>query len=301
MNAELRGIFEADQADRRSDLGPDVASRDRERRRWVLELLAAGQVVDGPDHYHAAMVFQHGGPRESYRRAREMALRAAELGHRPARWLAAAALDRLLVHEGRPQRYGTQYRVRNGEWLLVEVDPATTDEERGEWDVPPLAEALARAKGVAPPDPAPVLVGDVEVRIHRIGPAVRVEHRAQPATPGESPAAVRGPLPWLPDGVRLAPAGDGVAATAPTGWSVTWLSRPMSEEESLLIGWSEEDGEPRIEVVDVAGAPAALIESEAADRRWLIRPTGGGRGWMLIGRLPREDLLRVAATLPAAE
>ncbi|HEY7200163.1 MAG TPA: hypothetical protein VIC57_08130 [Candidatus Dormibacteraeota bacterium] len=301
MNAELRGIFEADQADRRSDLGPEVASRDRERRRRVLELLAAGEVVDGADHYHAAMVFQHGGSRESYRRARELALRAAELGHRSGRWLAAAALDRLLVHEGRPQRFGTQYRARDGEWLLVEVDPATTDEERAAWDVPPLGEALARAKGVTPPDGAPVLAGDVEVRIHRSGPAVRVENRAVPAAPGEPPAGVRGPLPWLPDGVQVAPAGDGVAAIAPSGWSVTWVSRPMSEEESVLIGWHDEDGEPRVEVVDVAGAPAALIEGEAADRRWLIRPTGGGRGWMLVGRLPMEDLLRVAATLPAAE
>lgn len=303
MNAELRAIFEADQADRRSGLGPETAARDRDRRRRVLELLAAGEVVDGPDHYHAAMVFQHGGSQESYRRARELALRAVELGHRPGRWLAAAALDRLLVRRGQRQKYGTQYRMWGGERMLVEVDPATTDEERAEWDVPPLAAALGRAQGVMPPDPAePVLVGGVEVLIYRTGPARAAARRESTAGPAglERPAEVGGPLPWLPEGVRLAPAGDGVAAVAPSGWSVTWRSRPMSAEEPVLIGWGDEQGAPRVEVVDVAGTPAALVESEATGVSWLVRPTGPERGWLLVGRLPRQDLLRVAASLPDA-
>src|SRR5262249_28252166 len=148
MNAELRTIFEADQADRRLGMGPETSARDWDRRRRVLELLAAGEVVDGPDHFHAAMVFQHVGSQESFRRARTLALRAVELGHRPGRWLAAAALDRLLVRRGQRQKYGTQCRIWGDEVMLVEVDPSTTDEERAEWDVPPLAAALRRAKGV---------------------------------------------------------------------------------------------------------------------------------------------------------
>lgn len=300
MNAELRKIFEADQGDRRSGMGLETADRDRERRRRVLELLAAGEVVDGPDHFHAAMVFQHGGSQESYRRARDLALRAVELGHRPGRWLAAAALDRLLVNRGQRQKYGTQYRTWGGELMLVEVDPATTDEERAAWDVPPLADALGRAQGVMPPDPSePVLVGGVEVRIYRMGPT-RAGARG-PATagaPGVEPrAGLRGPLPWLPEDARLAPAGDGVAAVAPTGWSVTWVSRPMSVDEPVLIGWDDEQGAPRVEVIEVAGAPAALVESEATGTRWLVLPAGPDQGWLVTGTLPREDLLRVAASL----
>jgi len=303
MNAELRAIFEADQADRRSGIGPEMADRDRERRRRVAELLAAGEVVDGPDHYHAAMVFQHGGSQASYRRARELALRAVELGHSPGRWLAAAALDRMLVRRGQRQKYGTQYRMWGDRMMLVEVDPATTDEERAEWNVPPLAAALGRAQGVMPPDPSePVLVAGVEVWIYRTGPARAPVRRATAAaaTGIESPAEVRGALPWLPEGVQLAPAGDGVAAVAPSGWSVTWTSRPMSAEEPVLIGWDDDQGAPRVEVVDVAGRPAALVESEGTGTSWLVRPTGAGRGWLLIGRLPRPDLLRVAASLPDA-
>lgn len=216
MNAELRRIFEADQADRRSGMRPDMAARDRDRRRRVLELLAAGEVVDGPDHFHGAMVFQHGESQEFYRRARELALRAVELGHLPGRWLAAAALDRLLVRGGQPQKYGTQYRVWGDELRLVEVDPATTDEERAEWDVPPLAAALGRAKGVVPPDPLePVLLGGVEVCIYRTGPArAAVPQMALEDGAGSEPRAeVHGPLPWLPEDVQLAP-----PATASQRW-----------------------------------------------------------------------------------
>jgi len=303
MNAELRTIFEADQADRRSGLGPEVAARDRDRRCRVLELLAAGGVVDGPDHYHAAMVFQHGGSQESYQRARDLALRAAELGHRPGRWLAAAALDRLLVHRGQRQKYGTQYRRWGVTRMLVEVDPATTDEERAEWDVRPLAEALARADGVIPPDPTePVLVGSVEVRIYRTGPP-KVAERC-PASAGGTGSGPQGggpgPLPWLPEGARLAPAGDGVAAAAPSGWSVTWAPRAMSAQEPVLIGWGDEQGAPRVEVIKIAGAPAALIESEATGTRWLVMPSSPDQGWLVAGTLPREDLVRVAASLPRA-
>lgn len=79
-------------------------------------------------------------------RAHQLAKRAAELGStQPARWLAAAAYDRWLMTGGRPQKYGTQYRSADGHWVLHEVDPATSDEERTRWDVPALAAALRRA------------------------------------------------------------------------------------------------------------------------------------------------------------
>ncbi len=85
----------------------DLAGRDRARRRWVAELLAAG-AAHADDLYHAAMVFLHGEKADDWRRAHELALRSAELGHSHARWLAAAAYDRWLMMQGRPQKYGTQ-------------------------------------------------------------------------------------------------------------------------------------------------------------------------------------------------
>ncbi|MCK9877022.1 hypothetical protein MXD61_07910 [Frankia sp. AgPm24] len=109
-----------------------------------MSLLADGQVRTAPDFYHAAMVFQHGSLPEHNHLSFELACRAADAGCRDARWLAAAALDRWLTRKGLPQRFGTQYFREGAEWEFYPVDPATTDEERLAWDVPPLALAHER-------------------------------------------------------------------------------------------------------------------------------------------------------------
>jgi hypothetical protein len=115
VNQELRGLFDEDQADWRSQLPADLAERDQRRRRRVEQLLAEGTVVDPDDLFHAAMVFQHGADRAHYLRAHELAKRAADLGStRPARWLAAAAYDRWLMTGGLPQRYGPSTGARTG-------------------------------------------------------------------------------------------------------------------------------------------------------------------------------------------
>ncbi len=72
--------------------------------------------------------------------ANQLAERAIELGEDDARWLYAATLDRYLTSQGKPQKYGTQYQNVDGKWVLLPVDPATTDEERAEYRVPPLQE-----------------------------------------------------------------------------------------------------------------------------------------------------------------
>ncbi len=169
-NDELRSIFEQDQADREgiADAGEAawsaMAARDIERRARVNDLLAAGAVETGADHFHAAMVLQHGDTLASYRQACELAATARRLGDHRGAWLAAAALDRWLVSSGRPQRYGTQYQVKDGRWTLAPVDDAVTDAERARWNVPPLAAAEAKAaamngdKPVADGGPTPPMV-----------------------------------------------------------------------------------------------------------------------------------------------
>ncbi len=150
-NAELARIHEEDQADRRP--GPDgidwsmVAPRDAARRARVREMLAAKEVRTAVDYFHAAMVFQHGEPPDDYALARELALEAVKLDptNDRAKWLAAAAEDRHLMNQGKPQRYGTQFHKVDGRWALYDVDPSVTDEERAKWNVPPLAVARQRA------------------------------------------------------------------------------------------------------------------------------------------------------------
>jgi len=143
---EVAALFRADQGDRTAaPIPPDIMERDAARRARVLALLAAGRVRTPRDFFHAAIVFQHGSLLDHYRLAFELARRAADAGAPGARWLAAAATDRLLMFSDRPQRFGTQYVQRDGRWVLYQVDPATTDEVRAEWGVPPLAEARRRA------------------------------------------------------------------------------------------------------------------------------------------------------------
>ncbi|MBO0777659.1 MAG: hypothetical protein J2P37_02420 [Ktedonobacteraceae bacterium] len=66
----------------------------------------------GEDYFHAAMIFQHGERLEDYWQAHELAKQAVAQGYRPAAcWFVAASYDRWLMHQGKPQKYGTQYRV----------------------------------------------------------------------------------------------------------------------------------------------------------------------------------------------
>jgi hypothetical protein len=50
------------------------------------------------------------------------------------------------MKQGKPQKYGTQYTLKEGQWILYEVNPTTTDDQRAEWNVPPLAQALQQAE-----------------------------------------------------------------------------------------------------------------------------------------------------------
>ena len=125
----------------------------------VLELLAAGEVRTPEDRFRAAVILQH-TPRtwcegkltslgtDNYLLAHYLSREAFEGGYERARWLTAASLDRYLVSSGRPQRYGTQRSLdrETGRMEVDPIDPATTDEERARWGVPPLAEILGAGR-----------------------------------------------------------------------------------------------------------------------------------------------------------
>jgi hypothetical protein len=69
------------------------------------------------------------------------------------KWLAAAALDRWLMYQGRPQKYGTQIVPDGTRWRIWNTDPTTTDADRAAADVPPLKEQLERAEAMTDPQP----------------------------------------------------------------------------------------------------------------------------------------------------
>lgn len=158
-NAELERLYNEDQADREEGPNADidwraVEKRDAERRARVREIVDKGGATTSMDYYHAAMVYQHGSKVPDYDEANRLAMKAVELDpeNKEARWLAAAAKDRSLMWQGKPQLYGTQFKKVDDRWILWEVDPTITDEERAKWGVPPLAEQKKKLEKLnAPP------------------------------------------------------------------------------------------------------------------------------------------------------
>src|SRR5262249_29469492 len=111
----------------------------------VAEILSAGGAKLADDYLHAATVYYRADTAADAARAHELALTALERDpdSDEAKWLAAAAEDRQLKHEGKPQKYGTQCVMAGGRRDLWNVDPSVSDAERAKWSVPSLAEAIA--------------------------------------------------------------------------------------------------------------------------------------------------------------
>ena len=152
MNEELAVLYKADKQERIDQPKANtpeykvMRARDLQRRERVMAIAAANGLQTAEDYYHAAHIMNHGDTIDDARDAHLFALRASELGHRPARWLTAASYDRWQMYQGKPQKYGTNYVYDGREDRLWDVDPTTTDEERARWDVPPLAEQLRKAQ-----------------------------------------------------------------------------------------------------------------------------------------------------------
>jgi hypothetical protein len=167
LNAELLAIFEADQNDRKSgaEMDSGVTERDAARRSRVAEIIAVGALQSADDYLHAAFIFQHGDQIDDYWKAHELALKAVELGcseEKKARWMAAASYDRWLIAKGKPQKFGTQFLGDKIGWRLLDYDPVTTDAERAEWGVPPLATSLHRVDDLNKRHEAQRLAADSE-------------------------------------------------------------------------------------------------------------------------------------------
>ncbi len=161
MNQELQALLRADQDERANH--PEVGTqeysalreRDTGRRKRLQEIVAAEELEEVDDYYNAAWILNHGESVEEIWQAHILAQEAAELGVRRARWLAAATYDRWLMYQGTPQKYGTQIVPDGKKQRVWDVESATSDAERAEWDVPSLAEMERRAEEATRTEPMP--------------------------------------------------------------------------------------------------------------------------------------------------
>ena len=176
MNSELQTLFRADQDERTNH--PQVGTseysalreRDAERRKRLQMIIESEELTEAEDYYIAAWLLNHGEIVAEIWQAHTLAKKAAELGLRRARWLAAATFDRWLMYQGKPQKYGTQIVPDGKRQRVWDVDPTTSDAERAEWDVPLLEEMEKRAAEVTrteempPMDDAPEWLKDALLR-----------------------------------------------------------------------------------------------------------------------------------------
>ena len=119
-NSRLQELYLGDQKDREQVYHSkarvdDLSSRDKLRRELVYEMMSQGALKTPLDLYHAAVILQHGALPKDFLAAHRLAVLSAVSGHRPARWLLAASLDRYLVASERPQIYGTQFEFDEAE------------------------------------------------------------------------------------------------------------------------------------------------------------------------------------------
>lgn len=150
-NLKLEEIFIDDQKDRERvyDSAEEVAKlkeRDASRRKRVYVMMDLGEVRTMKDLYRAAVILQHGHDAADFLTAHRLAVLSAIMGHKTARWLLAATLDRYLMAIGQPQVYGTQFEYsateKRYQLKLPISDSMFLDFEKELLGVPTVAERL---------------------------------------------------------------------------------------------------------------------------------------------------------------
>ncbi len=118
----------------------------------ALKLYTDNELIEPRDAFHAAILLHHGVENKYVLAANELCryaiarLDSSDKDMQMARWLYAASYDRILVHDGKPQKFGTQF-VKNKDGvfeLATSIDLATTDEERALYGIPTVEESLKR-------------------------------------------------------------------------------------------------------------------------------------------------------------
>ncbi len=148
--AEIKAIFNADQADRTDSSGnpkvdidwKKISPRDAQRLRRIKEIAAEGCLRSKDDYFEAALVSQHGPTPDDYLRTYSWARKSISLGRKKAASLMAMAADRYLMNTGRRQIYASQATLRDGCFCLWPVEDSATDEDRRKMNRPSLAAQL---------------------------------------------------------------------------------------------------------------------------------------------------------------
>ncbi|HEX7018028.1 MAG TPA: hypothetical protein VF209_03935 [Patescibacteria group bacterium] len=82
----------------------------------------------------------HSNDKADFSLAFELAGKAVKMGSKASLWLYAATCDRLLISQGKKQKFGTQYKydATKSKYVLFPTDETISDEERLKHGVKPL-------------------------------------------------------------------------------------------------------------------------------------------------------------------
>ena len=263
--------------------------RDRRMAENLLAGLGPGPALVVAGNLHTSLrPHQHGTPMGIH----VAAARPSTLEIR-LRYLSGEFLNvtRQLIRSPAPppwQATGCELRV-SGDHLELTVPIARAA-------VVPGGSGPVAAKNIAGPPPS----GVETLAAHR---AAGFDIRVVPATPGPVLRPSLTPLeggdlvPWLPPGLTAGRLSHGLglgAADAEGEVVIAW----READPTIVVGWREDDGPlPTPQLIETAGGTAVLWPGHAG---WALvaicRPDG--TRWTLIGARPREDLLRIAESLP---
>ena len=154
LRAELLRRVEKDQAVRTAPDLDGMREVDAENLPWLKAVVAErgwpGSSLVGVDGAHAMwLMVQHATEDLAFMRQCLDLLTAAVAAGEASVTDQAFLTDRVLLHEGEQQVYGTQMARRGGKWIADNLrDPDTVDERRAAVGMGPLAERLASFKGL---------------------------------------------------------------------------------------------------------------------------------------------------------
>lgn len=155
LRAELLRRVEKDQVARKAHDVDGMQEADAENLPWLKRLVAErgwpGSSLVGVDGAHAMwLLVQHATTDIAFMRHCLGLLTAAVAAGEASRVDQAYLTDRVLLHEGEQQVYGTQLTRQGGKWVPRNLrDPDGVEERRAAVGMKPLAEVLANFVGPA--------------------------------------------------------------------------------------------------------------------------------------------------------